>query len=404
MSYSRSLLFLAVVAVLLAGCGGGSSNDISDSVDGDVSNDSGDDTVDNGDASNEDQQANVTTKQIDASDSSNPVYLNLQTGELLQLTAEQAAASTDWHLAFRRNDIQLNSGLSGPGNVVGAIGAAQDDFYDSEGEPNASVFLNATADSELEHLLAEMTEPSSWSSDALTNEFADDWYVYDYSNGNISENPDAGWLLRSGEGDSYARMVITSLDFPTRAGNGIEGFTIQFDVQASGASTFTDDAATFTGSIPAEGGEKCFDFDADQEVACEGTTWDIKLGFVGRDFYLRSNSGPSGEGDAGVFGPHTLAKLDEYTNGTTTNGDTSITSHYKADTTGGVFVANSWYAYSLQEQHKLWPNYRVYLIDTDSTDDTSAIYGLQVIGYYNDAGTSGYPKVRWKTVELTPAN
>ncbi|WP_148864366.1 HmuY family protein [Marinobacter fonticola] len=394
MIQARSILSLAVAAILLAGCGGGSSNDIGD--------DSGE--SDQGESSTvDDQQAGVATKQLDASDSATPVFLNLETGQTVELTAEEAATSTAWHLAFRRNNIQLNSGASGPGNVVGAIGAGQADFYDSNGEPSASVFLNATADSELEHLLAEMAEPSSWTRDELISGFAEDWYTYDARNGNITANSEAGWLVRSGEGNSYARMRVTSLDFPTRTGEGIKAFTLEFDVQPAGALTFADNAALFSGSIPATGGESCFDFDANAKVACDDAAWDITIGFAGRDFYLRTNSGPSGEGEGGVFGPHMLAELASYTNGTTSNADTDISHHYTADSTGGIFVMQSWYAYSLQGAHKLWPNYRVYLIDTDSTNDTSPVYGLQVIGYYNDAGASGFPNVRWKTVELTAA-
>lgn len=386
MIHSRSILSLAVAAVLLAGCGGGSSNDISD------------DTSD----SNDDEQAGVTTKQFDATDSASSVYLNLETGETVELTTEEAAASTDWHLAFRRNDIQLNSGASGPGNVVGAIGADQADFYHSEGEPNASVFLNATADSELEHLLAAMEEPARWTADAVTSQFADDWYTYDYSNGNMSANPDNGWLVRSAEGDSYARMQVNTFDFPTRTGEGIKDIKIDFDVQPAAQSTFTT-TASFTGTIPASGGELCFDFDADTTVGCDTATWDIKLGFVGRDLYLRSNSGPSGDGDGGVLGAYEWTELSTYTSGTTSPEGGDVSKIYSADSTGGIFVDSSWYAYSLEGKHKLWPNYRVYLIDTDSTDDASPIYGLQVIGYYNEAGTSGYPKIRWKAVELTAA-
>lgn len=388
MIHPRTILSLAVVTVLLAGCGGGSSNDIAD--------DSGDS------GSGDDQQAGVTTKQVDASDSSTPVYLNLETGEQVDLTEDEAAASTDWHLAFQRNTIQLNSGASGPGNVVGAIGADQADFYNSNGAPNTSVFLNATADSELEHLLAEMVEPSSWTADALISQFADDWYNYDPSNGNISANADNGWLVRSGEGDSYARMQVNTFDFPTRTGEGIKDIQIDFDVQPAAQSTFTT-TASFTGSIPAIGGELCFDFDSNTTVGCDATTWDIKLGFAGRDLYLRSNSGPSSNGDGGVFGAFEWTELSTYTSATITPGGESISGLYAADATGGIFVDSAWYAYSLEGNHKLWPNYRVYLIDTDSNDDASPIYGLQVIGYYNDAGTSGFPKIRWKTVELTAA-
>jgi len=388
MNRSTSLLSLTVASILLSACGGGSSNDISDSDDNGGSNGLPD---------------NVSTQQINASSSDTAAYMNLETGSVLTMTDEEAAASSDWHLAFKRNNIQLNSGASGPGQVAGAVAADQAGFYTGSGEPNSSVFLNATANSELEHLLAPMSEPSSWTSDAVVSQFGNDWYVYD--SGNITANPDNGWLVRSAEGDSYARMQVNGIDFPTRTmpPEGVKSFQIDFDVQPAAQATFTG-TATFTGSIPGTGGELCFDFDSDATVGCDTATWDVKLGFVGRDFYLRTNSGPSGDGDGGAFGPFEWTELETYTNATLSDGGQDFTHHYEADSSGGIFTNSLWYAYSLQGNHKLWPNYRVYLIDTDSTDDASPIYAMQVTGYYNDSGESGHPAIRWTPVELTTAN
>lgn len=390
MNRSSSLLSVAIASVLLSACGGGSSNDISDS----DNNSSGNGLPDN-----------VSARQINASSHDTATYLNLETGEVLALTEEEAAASSDWHLAFKRNNIQLNSGASGPGQVVGAVAADQADFYTSDGEPNASVFLNATADSELEHLLAPKSEPSSWTGDAVVSQFGDDWYVY--NSGNITANSENGWLVRSAEGDSYARMQVTGIDFPTRTmpPEGVKSFQIDFDVQPAAQATFTG-TATFTGSIPGTGGDVCFDFDSDATVGCDTATWDVKLGFdaASRDFYLRTNSGPSGGGDGGAFGPFEWTELETYTNATVSDGGQDITHHYEADSSGGIFTNSLWYAYSLQGNHKLWPNYRVYLIDTDSSDDASPIYAMQVTGYYNDSGESGHPAIRWTPVELTTAN
>lgn len=388
MNRSSSLLSLAVASILLSACGGGSSNDISDSDDNGGSNGLPD---------------NVSTQQINASSSDTAVYMNLETGSVLTMTDEEAAASSDWHLAFKRNNIQLNSGASGPGQVAGAVAADQADFYTGSGEPNSSVFLNATADSELEHLLAEMSEPSTWTNDALVSQFGEDWYIYNFSNGNMTANSENGWLVRSSEGDSYARLQVNEFDFPTRTGEGIKSFRIDFDVQPSAQSTFTG-IATFTGSIPSTGGDLCFDFDSDTTVGCDTENWDINLGFSGRDIYLRTNSGSSGDGDGGAFGAFEWTDLDVYTSATISPSGQSITHHYEADTSSGIFTNSLWYAYSLQGNHKLWPNYRVYLIDTDSTDDASPIYAMQVTGYYNDIGESGHPAIRWTPVELTTAN
>ena len=197
----------------------------------------------------------------------------------------------------------------------------------------------------------------------MVSQFGEDWYIYNFSNGNMTANSENGWLVRSAEGDSYARLQVNEFDFPTRTGEGIKSFRIDFDVQPSAQSTFS-----------------------------------------GRDIYLRTNSGSSGDGDGGAFGAFEWTDLEVYTSATVSPGGESITHHYEADTSSGIFTDSSWYAYNLQGAHKLWPNYRVYLIDTDSTDDASPIYAMQVTGYYNDSGESGHPAIRWMPVELTTAN
>lgn len=48
--------------------------------------------------------------------------------EKVAISDEDAFYSTDWHIAFRRYVMRLNSGVSGPGNVTGARTAPMTDF------------------------------------------------------------------------------------------------------------------------------------------------------------------------------------------------------------------------------------------------------------------------------------
>ena len=75
-------------------------------------------------------------------------YFNLDTGKVVVLTDADADSSTDWHIAFKRTKGKLNGGASGPGEAKGADADSQDDFYNADGSPNESVFLNATGESE----------------------------------------------------------------------------------------------------------------------------------------------------------------------------------------------------------------------------------------------------------------
>ena len=146
----------------------------------------------------------------------------------------------------------------------------------------------------------------------------------------------------------------------------------------------------------------CYDFDAKAESSCDGDTWDIKFENQARSVKLWSNSGDSGAGMGGVFGLIDWSDLSRYTNATLDpDTDRDISLHYNEDRSGGVFTAKPWFEYNLQGNHQLYPNNRVYMVTTDSSSamtDSSVqqpIYALQITNYYNDAGKSGYPTIRW---------
>jgi heme-binding HmuY-like protein len=362
---------IVLAALALMACGGGSDNSIA-----------GDDA---------DNVSRFSEQLMPAA--TETVYLNLETGAMVE-------EGDDWHIAANRLNFKVNSGASGNGSVVGALAIAQNDFYDDSGDPDANLFTNATANSEEEHLLGILEAPGSWQEDAFASAFgsSDTWSQYDFATGVISEAEDVGYLVRSAEGDSYARMRVVDFNFPTREGQGIEGFTFEFDVQASGAPAFSDTVITFTSPASYEGGDACFDFDSASVVDCETSeAWDVQIGFSGRDWYLKSNSGVSGNGSGGASDPMTWSEL------AANDSDPGVPQLYNTDSTGGVFTDNTWYAYNLTDQHKIWPNFRTFLIKADADDPESTVWALQIVGYYDQNGTSGQPTVRWLAVELQQA-
>ncbi|MGC8120763.1 HmuY family protein [Marinobacter sp. VGCF2001] len=316
------------------------------------------------------------------------VYLNLETGQIV--TEEDS-----WHIAANRMAFKLNSGASGEGKVGGALAVAQDDFYNANGEPDPNVFTNATANSEEEHLRGPFSEPESWQQDAFSSAFggSDNWSEYNMTNGVIEAKAEVAYLVRSAEGNSYARMKVKDFNFPTRGGQGIESFTFEFYVQPEGASGFSTTPVSFIPPADYSGGDACYDFDAPAVVDCQGdSNWDVKVGFSGREWYLKSNSGVSGPGKGGASDPMTWAEADAL------QKDPGISQLYLTDSTGGVFSEHLWQAYNLTGEHKIWPNFRTYLIKADVEDSGSTVWALQIIGYYTEAGESGNPTVRWLPV------
>ena len=209
------------------------------------------------------------TLDIDASSYTEYTYINLDTGEVLALDEAAAATSTDWHLGFNRTNVKLNGGASGPGRVEGALGVAQDDFYNGSDEPIANVFLNASGESEEEHLLGsidvsglsfsadENVAAIQGSGDVLNETIYDmGWYFYNFSTHTTSLNDETWWLLKSNLGTSYAKFHATAFNYDSLTGLDV---TFEFDVQADGTDQFAT-TATFNAHVDAGGGSDCFDF------------------------------------------------------------------------------------------------------------------------------------------------
>ncbi|MFN3297611.1 HmuY family protein [Caldimonas sp.] len=181
------------------------------------------------------------------------------------------------------------------------------------------------------------------------------------------------------------------------------------DTSPTPVSAFTQQA-TWTVALPAAGSSVCYDFNARAEVSgCSGTAWDLKLTVGSRgSVSLWTNSGTSGTGAGGAFGgpfDHTWSALQTYTDATTLPATV-----FRADGASGVFsgsnsIQSAAFEYGVggANDHRLYPNFRVFLITTNAASadavgtETSPVFALQITGYYGGTGgtTSGYPSFRW---------
>ncbi|WP_273430188.1 HmuY family protein [Chitinibacter tainanensis] len=174
-------------------------------------------------------------------------------------------------------------------------------------------------------------------------------------------------------------------------------------------------AVQWQAQLPAAGSAVCFDFDAGSEVACSTANWDLKLASATRGVSLWSNSGESGSGKGGVFGSpfdYTWSALQKWQAGLLdpTTGQAIPDTLYLKDTADSVFTGSNGiqskafeYGVGGSNDHKLYPNFRVFLVTTDHSaasatgNSTSPVYVLQMTGYYGGPSgtTSGYPSFRW---------
>lgn len=360
MKKATALLGLAA-AIALAGC-----NDTSKTPTNNGSNNN------NNNSNTPDETDDFRTIQLNSA--TGWAYLNFASGE-------EVAASEDWDIAVNRLSVRSN-----PARVELALAASQDHFYDGD-DPSVNVFTNATAGSELEHLLAQYDlstlDFESERVDAAIGRDGTEFYNYNFMTHSVSANDDAWWVLRSGSGNAFAKLNLTDVSYAA----GSLSIEANFYVQGEGETSFDDAAETWTATV---NGRECFDFVAAAVVSCEQSNWDIQLKVEGHSFSLLTNGGVSGSGQAGVHGSLTQAEAEAIT-----NGNTLITHQFIQDRGDNAVTQNSWYAYNLLGSHGIWPNYRVYVAKNPNTE---AVTAFQLIGYYNEADVSGYVTVRF--VEL----
>jgi hypothetical protein len=362
-----------MAAVLLASCGSSDDSDSDDS-------DSGAEDV------------SYSSLQINAADYDAWVYVSLTTGATLDLTDEEAATSTDWQLAFRRTAIKLNGGVSGSGNVQVALADAQDEFYDDDGAADVSVFTNAVADTEAAALeVSYDTSALTFSTDANEAAWAD-WYEYDTSTHQIAANTTVGWLLRHADGETYSKVFLDVASYTD--------ITARFTTQAADTAQFAGTEQSVSATFADDATMLCLDLDSASEVDCDENSadWDLlyEVDTSNRAINIWTNGGVYGDGDGAVFGSIDATELADYTSATLVDSY-DISSHYSEDSSSNPFSDDSWYAYNLNGGHLLWPNFRTYLIDTDSTDDSASYFTLQVSDYYS-LGASGSPEIRFQTM------
>lgn len=347
---------------------------------------------------NPEEQENIIT--IDASSSEDFVYYNLETLQAVEVSDPQN--SSDWHIGFKRTSIILNGGDAGPGSVAGALAAENNDFY-LEDEPVLATFINAEPSNQLTQFEAAAfgEEITEYIEDE--NALAIDgnsisafgpvthWYNYDFNpititgTHAITVNDTNYWIIRSAAGNSYAQFRVTDIIMVSEgpsAGRAIEEMDIELAIQGSGDESFDEsfsETLTFSGSDPI-----CYDIDTEAEASCEENTWDL---FIDPALEIYVNSGIEGGGSGAAFGSLAAEDLSSFASGTSVP-------HWISDSTSSIFSEETWYAYNLEGAHKLWSNYNVYAIDTNTEDENSLKIKAQILSYYSEEGDSGHFSIR----------
>ncbi len=175
------------------------------------------------------------------------------------ITGTTSSESGTWHIAFNRYRVKLNGGASGSGNVGGVVGLTNTQLYTAEGAPITAALMSAKP----EQFLADMTSASlpadtvsAWQMDGLGSRltpastrkadgsFDFGWYTYYPSAAlaaaaglpatahTLGANTTQGMMVRSAEGNSYARMRLSKIEYQDSANpRSAQTWTFEYDLQ-----------------------------------------------------------------------------------------------------------------------------------------------------------------------------
>ena len=363
------LALLLAMTFGLTACGSSSSDDTSVETPDEVTDGSGDSDAGSSDGENEE---GTIYGPFSTGSTSEPVavYFDLDTQTQLTLTEEEAATDTTWDIGFKRTNVFLNTNQETAVSLY--FTGNNSDFYDDTGAPVPDLFLNASADSELDDYLAvtqsDIPGADAFSTDTETQMIGDTFYNYDFTTHVVTPNEETYYIVSSDS--NYTKFHVTDI---VTEGRGIGEITLGVMHQSvlDGQTTFAEEVALTVDAVGCSD-TVYIDFDI-QQVVTQTDDWDLSI--------------PCADG-AGEF---TLSIADDATV-LRTDADTydgvdpeaarfygfseEIVSEY-------AMSANNWYFYD-STSHLLYSQFGVYLIQAGDTT-----YKLQITSYYDEEGTSG---------------
>lgn len=339
--------------------------------------------------------SDFTKVVIDASDYNEYAYFNLQSGEIVDSISEA-------DLGFKRTAFIMNGGDTSDGGVAMALAITPDGFYDASGEPIESAFTNAIPDN-YEHYFQTVQADgniTSFSSDEFTPAIPsmNGWYEYNINGDHrLTAKTDSWYLVQSAKktNDSYtyAKFHVTDIVYPEDSADARD-IKIEAYIQKSSDTVFSDTSVSATLSV-APDTSKCYLFETESVNDCSGD-WDIKAQRDGRSSYIKINAGASGSGYAQAMALGT--DYNTYDDDTTALVDdiTTISHGWSEDVMESDYGKyNSTIGWGDYYNHKIYPNYRIYILDNGVKT-----YAIQIAGYYNpETETSGYITLKYKELQ-----
>ena len=302
------------------------------------------------------------TTDLNASSYTDFTFYNFTRRDTVTLSLDQARSSTNWHLGLGRVNVLINSGDTGPGQVLGVDLAAI-------GHPDSTNFMGFSDPSVIDD-----SDFSGGNFNLAINE----WYTYDPFSHSF-ELTHYVYIMQDAEGGFLKFQIISMVDNgqPPNMGTVLIQFVYS---DMSRNLTGMPDTLTFDGSA---GGPIFVDFSAGTTTQPadpqSSTEWDIAF----EAYEVHQNNTVFGSGQAGTY-----EVWQDQSDPTDFNETMMVPMQvpFFADQFGSPLT--EWYNYV---HPQIFSKNHVYVIR-----DGDLYYKLQILAYYNhDTSESGYYTFRW---------
>ena len=308
----------------------------------------------------------VTSAPLNATSSDTLVYFSFATGGLVNRTA-------DWDIALRRYEVRLNGGVSGTKGVLGySLGNNK-----TATDPQVLAFTLDNTLTTFDNVReAQIPPDASFESDRLVEN------TTGYLNlaGVPSANGTAYWKVRTADG-GFALVRVSAIVLSAQF--ALQSVTIESRIHGNAIG------AVQTLTVPISSTPVSVSIATNQVIASpNGCNWDLRITpqSFGISVNTACNVGTYPGGASPTFTAATSAK------------DAPTYAAYLSGLTGpipnSITATDAPFRYNLEGTNRLHPSFNTYLVKSGAR-----VYKLQLVNYYNAAGASAWPTIRYARIK-----
>lgn len=306
----------------------------------------------------------VTTGPINGSSNDTLVAFSLSQNKIVP-------KSGDWDILLRRYEVRVNSPATAGASTKNVTAYS---MKNNATKTDAEV-LAFTVDNTLAAFDAVRAASIPADTAFKTDRLEENKYAYLNLAGAPTVNATNYWKIKLANG-TYGVFHATAIAY--NAQGSLTSVSLESRLQSG-----TTLGAVQTVTVAFTGAAKTISFVTNAAVTTTGCTWDISIN--PNTFEMTTNSACSVGTSPGGSSP-TFANV-------TSASDAAQYSLFIAQLNGpipnSITDTGAPFRYNLLGTNRLHPSFNTYLVKVGTK-----VYKLQVINYYNEAGTSGYPTIR----------